>query len=63
MPSLDAHLHYRLIDVSTIKEVTRRWYGDAAKFNKEKGLHRALEDIRESVEELRFYREKFFVKS
>lgn len=60
MPSIDAHLHYRLIDVSTIKELTRRWYGDELKYSKEKGLHRALEDIRESVEELKFYRERIF---
>lgn len=60
MPLIDAHLHYRLIDVSTVKELTRRWYGDEFKFSKEKGLHRALEDIRESVEELKFYRERVF---
>lgn len=62
MPEIDAHLHYRLIDVSTLKELTRRWYGEDAKYTKEKGLHRALEDIRESVDELKFYRDRFFTK-
>jgi oligoribonuclease len=60
MPKVDTHLHYRLIDVSTIKELSRRWYRENVKFTKEKGLHRALEDIRESVDELRFYRHKIF---
>jgi oligoribonuclease len=62
MPLIDAHLHYRMIDVSTVKELSRRWYGDEVKYTKEKGLHRALEDIRESVEELKFYRRSIFVQ-
>ena len=61
MPLVDAHLHYRLIDVSTVKELTRRWYGDEVKYTKEKGLHRALDDIRESVDELKFYRQHIFI--
>ena len=58
MPALDAHLHYRLIDVSTIKELSRRWY-PRTYFNapEKKGNHRALGDIRESIAELRYYRD------
>lgn len=62
MPALDAHLHYRLIDVSSIKELTRRWY-PRVYFNSptKSGGHRALADIRESIEELKYYREALFV--
>ncbi|RMH03799.1 MAG: oligoribonuclease [Planctomycetota bacterium] len=61
MPELDAFLHYRIIDVSTVKELARRWYPEeyAAAPAKEGG-HRALEDIRESVAELRWWRERVF---
>jgi oligoribonuclease len=62
MPELEAHLHYRIIDVSSIKELSRRWY-PRAYFNapKKTGGHRALADIRESIAELRYYREAVFV--
>jgi oligoribonuclease len=62
MPELEAHLHYRVIDVSSIKELSRRWY-PRAYFNspKKTGGHRALADIRESIAELRYYREAVFV--
>lgn len=62
MAELDAHLHYRLVDVSSIKELIRRWF-PAIYFNSppKQGGHRALVDIRESIEELRFYREAVFV--
>ena len=62
MPELEAHLHYRIIDVSSIKELSRRWY-PRAYFNspKKAGGHRALDDIRESIAELRYYREAVFV--
>ena len=62
MPDLEAHLHYRIIDVSSIKELSRRWY-PRAYFNspKKSGGHRALADIRESIAELRYYREAVFV--
>jgi len=57
LPELDAHLHYRLIDVSTVKELARRWYPRAYFASPEKsGGHRALADIRESIAELRYYR-------
>jgi oligoribonuclease len=59
MPELDAFLHYRLIDVSTIKELVKRWYPDLQPPKKAEA-HRALEDIRESIAELRFYRETVF---
>jgi oligoribonuclease len=59
MPQLDKFLHYRMIDVSTIKELGRRWYPKADLPEKE-GAHLALEDIRESIEELRWYRKTFF---
>ncbi|OFS13976.1 oligoribonuclease [Kytococcus sp. HMSC28H12] len=62
MPELDAFLHYRLIDVSSIKELSRRWY-PRAWFNapEKAGGHRALADIRESIAELAYYREAVFV--
>ena len=57
MPDLEAHLHYRIIDVSSIKELSRRWY-PRVYFNapKKAGGHRALADIKESIAELRYYR-------
>ncbi|MEH3154259.1 MAG: oligoribonuclease [Gordonia paraffinivorans] len=62
MPTLDAYLHYRMIDVSSIKELSRRWYPKIYFGQPEKGLaHRALADIRESIRELRYYRETVFV--
>ena len=62
MPDIDQHLHYRLIDVSSIKELTRRWYPRVFFATPEKtGNHRALGDIRESIAELRYYRDAVFV--
>ncbi len=62
MPSLDAHLHYRMIDVSSIKELCRRWYPRVYFGQPPKGLaHRALADIRESIRELKYYRRTVFV--
>ena len=62
MPALDEFLHYRMIDVSTIKELCRRWYPRIYFGQPEKGLaHRALADIRESIRELRYYRRTAFV--
>ncbi len=62
MPDLDAFLHYRMVDVSTIKELARRWYPRVYFASPEKhGGHRALADIRESIRELRYYREAVFV--
>jgi oligoribonuclease len=62
MPELDAYLHYRLVDVSTIKELSRRWFPRAYFAAPAKhGGHRALADILESIEELRYYREAVFV--
>jgi oligoribonuclease len=62
MPLLESHLHYRVIDVSSVKELARRWYPRAYFNSPEKnGNHRALADIRESLAELRYYREAIFV--
>jgi oligoribonuclease len=62
MPRLDAHLHYRMIDVSSIKELCRRWYPRTYYGQPPKGLaHRALADIKESIRELEFYRRTIFV--
>src|SRR5487761_52266 len=62
MPELDAFLHYRMVDVSSIKELARRWYLRAYFASPDKrGGHRALADIRESIQELRYYREAIFV--
>ena len=61
MPALDARLHYRMVDVSTIKELARRWYPEAiARQPAKRDSHRALEDVRESISELRFYRGAVF---
>jgi oligoribonuclease len=63
MPELDAHLHYRMIDVSSIKELARRWFPRVFYAKPEKGLvHRALADIEESIRELRYYRRTLFVQ-
>jgi oligoribonuclease len=62
MPELDAHLHYRMIDVSSVKELARRWYPRVSQSQPAKGLaHRALADIRESITELAYYRSTLFV--
>lgn len=62
MPALDAYLHYRMIDVSSIKELCRRWYPRIYFGQPEKGLaHRALADIHESIRELKYYRGTAFV--
>ncbi|MGI9016256.1 MAG: oligoribonuclease [Euzebya sp.] len=61
MPTLEAHCHYRNVDVSTIKELARRWYPDAVDGAPAKdGGHRALADIRESIAELQYYRRTIF---
>jgi oligoribonuclease len=62
MPGLESFLHYRIVDVSSIKELSRRWYPKAY-FNApaKSGGHRALADIQESIEELRYYRQAVFV--
>ena len=61
LPAIEDHLHYRSIDVSSLKELCRRWYPEPFKARPEKAEgHRALDDIRASVEELRYYRETIF---
>jgi oligoribonuclease len=61
LPEVDEYLHYRSVDVSSIKELVRRWYPEVyANGPKKAGSHRALGDIRESIAELRFYRETVF---
>lgn len=59
MPRLEAYFHYRNLDVSTIKELCRRWKPEIATGFKKQQRHTALEDIRESIEELRYYRQHF----
>jgi oligoribonuclease len=62
MPELDGYLHYRMVDVSSIKELCRRWYPRIYYAQPEKGLaHRALADVRESIRELEYYRRTAFV--
>jgi len=62
MPALDGHLHYRMVDVSSVKELARRWFPRVFYAKPEKGLaHRALADIRESIRELEYYRRTLFV--
>ena len=60
MPRLEAYFHYRYIDVSTIKELTRRWQPEVLKDFSKTGSHLALDDIRESIAELQFYRKAVF---
>ena len=60
MPTLEAHLHYRLIDVSTVKELARRWKPQLLANFEKRNTHRALDDVRESIAELRHYRQSFF---
>lgn len=60
MSSLEAHLHYRNIDVSTVKELALRWRPEVAHAVKKQEAHRAVDDIRESIMELRYYQENFF---
>ena len=61
LPEIEDYLHYRSVDVSTVKELCRRWYPEVYKAAPEKkGGHRALQDIRESVSELAFYRGAVF---
>ena len=63
LPEIEDHLHYRSVDVSSIKELARRWYPQLNRGRPHKqGTHRALDDIRESIEELRWYRERVFVR-
>ncbi len=59
MPRLEAYFHYRNLDVSTVKELVRRWRPDLARGVVKQGKHEALADIYESIEELKYYREKF----
>jgi len=64
MPALDAHLHYRNVDVSSIKELVRRWYPKVYfQLPKKSGGHRALADIRESIAELVYYRKTVLVEA
>lgn len=62
MPTFETWLHYRNIDVSSIKELVRRWYPESMRPPLKEGNHLALDDIRESIEELRWYREHVFVQ-
>lgn len=60
MPTLEAYVHYRNLDVSTIKELAARWRPDIAASMVKQNTHRALDDIKESIEELKHYRQHFF---
>jgi len=62
LPEIEEYLHYRSVDVSTLKELARRWYpGALSALPRKATAHRALDDIRESIDELRFYRERLFI--
>lgn len=62
MPDFVAFLHYRIVDVSTIKVLVREWYGERYKAPEKPDVHRALADIQQSIAELRYYRETVFVE-
>ena len=59
MPAFDAYLHYRIVDVSTLKELARRWRPDVLAGVTKEGKHEALADVYESIEELKYYRRAF----
>lgn len=59
MPKLETYFHYRNIDVSTLKELAKRWHPDIAKGWVKKGAHQAMDDVMESIEEMKYYREYF----
>ena len=61
MPELEAFFHYRNLDVSTLKELIKRWRPDLESGFTKKGRHLAMDDIRDSIEELAYYREHFLV--
>ena len=63
MPELHAFLNYRIVDVSSIKVLVKEWYGGKVESPKKKDQHRALDDIEESIDELRYYREHVFIRS
>ena len=63
MPQLEQYLHYRNIDVSSVKELVRRWYPNGPQPPEKQHAHTALADIRESIAELQFYRERYFVSA
>lgn len=60
MPDLEGYLHHRIIDVSTVKELARRWHPELLKKLPKQSAHRALDDVRDSIAELRHYRDHFF---
>ena len=60
MPELENYLHYRMVDVSSFKEVVERWYPKSVRPPSKKNTHLAMNDIKESVEELKWYREHVF---
>ncbi len=62
MPELEAYFHYRHLDVSTVKELARRWYPELAKGVKKASTHQAREDILESIAELRYYQKHLFIE-
>jgi oligoribonuclease len=63
MPGLAGYLHYRMVDVSSLKVLMHLWYGQAGEYRKpEAGAHDALFDVRQSIEELKYYRSRFLVK-
>ena len=61
MPELESYFHYRNLDVSTLKELAKRWHPEIASGVTKKGAHLALDDIKDSIEELRYYRERMFI--
>ena len=62
MPRVNEFLHYRMIDVSSIKELVKRWYPKGPQAPQKTNSHRALDDIKESITELKFYQENYFIK-
>jgi oligoribonuclease len=63
MKKLHNYLHYRNVDVTSVKELVKRWYPDGPKFSKKSDTHMALTDVKESLEELIFYRKEYFISN
>ncbi len=61
MPALEKHFHYRNLDVSTVKELAKHWRPDVAKGYKKKSTHLAMDDVKDSIAEMQYYRDHFFI--
>ena len=61
MPILEEYLYYRMVDVSSLKEIISKWYVDKEQYKEKRSSHLAMSDIKDSIDELKWYRENFFI--